>query len=55
MARGKGPKRGGGKRFAAESAEEIEARNARLAAFDEERARRRAEAADSDEEEGTSS
>mmetsp|Transcript_1680 Transcript_1680/g.2261 ORF Transcript_1680/g.2261 Transcript_1680/m.2261 type:complete len:218 (-) Transcript_1680:2141-2794(-) len=51
MARGKGPKRGGGKRFAAESAEEIEARNARLAAFDEERARRRAEAADSDEEE----
>ena len=52
MARGKGPKRGGGKRFAAESAEEIEQRNARLAAFDEQRARHRAEAEeDSDSEE----
>lgn len=52
MARGKG-KRGGskgyGRRFAAESAEEIEQRNQRLAAFDAERNRRRAEAA---EEEG---
>ena len=51
MARGKGPKRGGGKRFAAESAEEIEQRNARLAVFDEERAKRRAEAEEGSEDE----
>ena len=47
MARGKGKRgggRGAGKRFAAQSAEEIEQRNARLAAFDEQRAQRRAEA-----------
>lgn len=46
MARGKGKKginRGSGRRFAAESAEEIEQRNARLAAFDEQRARHRKE------------
>lgn len=41
--RGKRGGRGGGRRFAAQSAEEIEQRNARLAAFDERRARRRAE------------
>lgn len=51
MARGKGPKRGGGKRFAAESAEEIEQRNARLADFDEKRAKHRAEAEEDGEEE----
>eukprot|EP00816_Leptocylindrus_hargravesii_P005977 CAMPEP_0196811384 /NCGR_PEP_ID=MMETSP1362-20130617/17113_1 /TAXON_ID=163516 /ORGANISM="Leptocylindrus danicus, Strain CCMP1856" /LENGTH=256 /DNA_ID=CAMNT_0042186671 /DNA_START=50 /DNA_END=820 /DNA_ORIENTATION=+ len=49
MARGKGPKRGGGRRFAAESAEEIEQRNARLAEFDEQRAKHRAEAAEDGE------
>jgi len=48
MARGKGKRggRGGGKRFAAQSAEEIEERNRRLAAFDEQRAKHRAEAAE---------
>lgn len=47
MARGKGKRgggRGSGKRFAAQSAEEIEQRNERLAAFDAARARRRADA-----------
>lgn len=53
MARGKGPKRGGGRRFAAESADEIEQRNARLAAFDEQRAKHRAEEAeDGDDNDG---
>lgn len=48
MARGKGKRggRGSGKRFAAQSAEEIEQRNARLEAFDAARAKRRAEAND---------
>mmetsp|Transcript_7177 Transcript_7177/g.9550 ORF Transcript_7177/g.9550 Transcript_7177/m.9550 type:complete len:284 (+) Transcript_7177:81-932(+) len=49
MARGKGKRgggRGGGKRFAAQSAEEIEQRNARLAEFDADREKRRAEAAE---------
>mmetsp|Transcript_28915 Transcript_28915/g.61398 ORF Transcript_28915/g.61398 Transcript_28915/m.61398 type:complete len:272 (-) Transcript_28915:324-1139(-) len=49
MARGKGKRgggRGSGRRFAAQSAEEIEQRNARLAEFDAARARRRAEADD---------
>lgn len=48
MARGKGKRgggRGAGKRFAAQSAEEIEQRNSRLAQFDERRAKHRAEAA----------
>ncbi|KAI2509228.1 hypothetical protein MHU86_5116 [Fragilaria crotonensis] len=50
MARGKFfNKRGGGPRFNAESAEEIEQRNNRLAELDEVRAERRA---DSDDEEG---
>ena len=50
MARGKFKnKRGGGKTFSAQSAEEIEQRNARLAEFEEEREKRRAEA---EEEEG---
>lgn len=47
MARGKGKRgggRGSGKRFAAQSAEEIEQRNARLADFDAARAKRRADA-----------
>eukprot|EP00571_Detonula_confervacea_P011704 CAMPEP_0172297038 /NCGR_PEP_ID=MMETSP1058-20130122/213_1 /TAXON_ID=83371 /ORGANISM="Detonula confervacea, Strain CCMP 353" /LENGTH=269 /DNA_ID=CAMNT_0013006141 /DNA_START=40 /DNA_END=849 /DNA_ORIENTATION=+ len=47
MARGKGKRgggRGGGKRFAAQSAEEIEQRNERLAVFDEARSKRRADA-----------
>ena len=51
MARGKGKRgggRGGGKRFAAQSAEEIEQRNARLAEFDAQRAKRRADADDKD-------
>jgi len=54
MARGKskGRGRGSGKRFAAQSAEEIEARNARLEAFDAERIRRRAEAAEEENGEG---
>mmetsp|Transcript_2507 Transcript_2507/g.3662 ORF Transcript_2507/g.3662 Transcript_2507/m.3662 type:complete len:218 (+) Transcript_2507:29-682(+) len=55
MARGKGPKRGGGRRFAAESAEEIEQRNARLAEFDEQRAKHRAEAAEDGEGDDDSS
>ena len=53
MARGKGKRgggRGSGKRFAAQSAEEIEQRNARLAAFDEARLQRRAEAEDEEED-----
>lgn len=52
MARGKGKRgggRGSGKRFAAQSAEEIEQRNERLAAFDAARQKRRA---DADEEGG---
>ena len=52
MARGKGKRgggRGSGKRFAAQSAEEIEQRNARLADFDAARAKRRADA-DEDED-----
>lgn len=47
MARGKGKRgggRGSGRRFAAQSAEEIEQRNARLADFDAARAKRRADA-----------
>jgi len=51
MARGKGKKginRGSGKRFSAQSAEEIESRNARLEEFNAERARRRADADDDD-------
>jgi len=47
MARGKGKRgggRGSGRRFAAQSAEEIEQRNERLAAFDAARQKRRAEA-----------
>jgi len=51
MARGKGKRGGGrgtGKRFAAQSADEIEERNRRLAVFDEQRAKHRAETADDD-------
>jgi len=48
MARGKFNKRGGGKRVDAQSADEIEQRNQRLAEFEETRAKRRAE-----EEEGS--
>lgn len=47
MARGKGKRGGGrgtGRRFAAQSAEEIEQRNERLAEFDAQRAKRRADA-----------
>lgn len=44
MARGKFNKRGGGKRVDAQSAQEIEQRNQRLAEFEELRAKRRAEA-----------
>ena len=51
MARGKFNKRGGGPRLDAQSAEEIEIRNARLAEFEEERAARRA-AEEEDGEEG---
>jgi len=43
MARGKFNKRGGGKRVDAQSADEIEQRNQRLAEFEENRAKRRAE------------
>ena len=46
MARGKGKRgggRGSGKRFAAQSAEEIEQRNERLAAFDAARGKYREE------------
>ena len=50
MARGKFNKRGGGSRLDAQSAEEIELRNERLAAFEEERTRRRAEEAEEGEE-----
>lgn len=50
MARGRHSKRGGGSRFAAQSAEEIEQRNARLEELDEKRSKRREEAA---EEEAT--
>jgi hypothetical protein len=51
MARGKKfNKRGGGPRLDAESAEEIEIRNARLAELEEERAARRAAEEDSDED-----
>lgn len=52
MARGKGKRGkrgGGGSRFAAQSAEEIEQRNARLAEFDAARAKRR-EDADNDDD-----
>lgn len=52
MARGKFNKRGGGARLDAQSAEEIELRNERLAAFEDERARRRAEEAEDGEEGG---
>lgn len=58
MARGKGKRgggRGSGKRFAAESAEEIEKRNARLAEFDEKRRRRRAEAGADDNDDNDES
>lgn len=51
MARGKFNKRGGGPRLDAESAEEIELRNARLAELEEEREKRRAEAEEDDDEE----
>ncbi len=58
MARGKGKRgggRGSGKRFAAQSAEEIEQRNARLADFDAARAKRRADAeeGEDDDDEGS--
>eukprot|EP00581_Thalassiosira_minuscula_P020043 CAMPEP_0183716940 /NCGR_PEP_ID=MMETSP0737-20130205/10680_1 /TAXON_ID=385413 /ORGANISM="Thalassiosira miniscula, Strain CCMP1093" /LENGTH=265 /DNA_ID=CAMNT_0025946277 /DNA_START=53 /DNA_END=850 /DNA_ORIENTATION=- len=56
MARGKGKRggRGSGKRFAAQSAEEIEQRNARLAEFDAARAKRRADAEeDGDDDDGS--
>lgn len=49
----RGGNRGGGSRFYAESGDDIEKRNARLAEFDERRAQRRAEAADEDEEDAT--
>lgn len=53
-AKGKrGGNRGGGSRFYAESGDDIERRNARLAEFDERRAQRRADAADEDEEDAT--
>lgn len=52
MARGKYSKRGGGSRFAATSAEEIEQRNARMAELDEARAKRREEAAEEGDGEG---
>lgn len=56
MARGKGKRgggRGSGKRFAAQSAEEIEQRNERLATFDAARLRRRADADAEKEKEGS--
>lgn len=56
MARGKGKRgggRGSGKRFAAQSAEEIEQRNARLADFDAARAERRKDAEDGDDDDGS--
>ena len=49
MARGRHNKRGGGSRFAAQSAEEIEQRNARLEELDELRSKRREEAAAEEE------
>jgi len=49
----RGGNRGGGSRFYAESGDDIERRNARLAEFDERRAQRRAEAADEEEEDAT--
>jgi hypothetical protein len=48
MARGKFNKRGGGKRIDAQSAEEIEQRNTRLAEFEELRVQRRADAEEED-------
>jgi hypothetical protein len=48
MARGKFNKRGGGPRVDAQSAEEIELRNRRLAELDQQRAERRAESDDED-------
>ena len=56
MARGKGKRgggRGSGKRFAAQSAEEIEQRNARLAEFDAARSKRRADADDAADDDGS--
>mmetsp|Transcript_14371 Transcript_14371/g.13888 ORF Transcript_14371/g.13888 Transcript_14371/m.13888 type:complete len:227 (-) Transcript_14371:159-839(-) len=47
----RGGNRGGGSRFQAQSAEDIERRSARLEEFDQRRAQRRADAADEDEEE----
>jgi len=47
----RGGNRGGGSRFFAESADDIERRSARLAEFDERRAQRRADAAEDSEEE----
>jgi len=52
MARGKFNKRGGGQRLDAQSAEEIELRNERLKAFEEERTRRRAEEGEDGDEDG---
>lgn len=50
----RGGNRGGGSKFGATSAEDIERRNARLEEFDQRRAQRRADAADEeDETEGT--
>lgn len=49
----RGGNRGGGSRFYAESGDDIERRNARLAEFDDRRAQRRAEAADEEEEGAT--
>jgi hypothetical protein len=46
MARGKFNKRGGGKRLDAQSEAEIELRNERLAAFEEDRTKRRADEAE---------
>jgi len=56
MARGKGKRgggRGSGKRFAAQSAEEIEQRNARLAEFDAARQQRRADAEEDGDDDGS--
>lgn len=50
MARGRHNKRGGGSRFAAQSAEEIEQRNARLEELDEQRAKRREEAEEKEQQ-----
>jgi hypothetical protein len=51
MARGKFNKRGGGPRFNAQSAEEIEQRNSRLAELDEERALRRQDSDEGEDDE----